>query len=182
MKKFWALLLVLGVLLAGPLTTYADSKIGIAEVVAEKKDNGDGTITKVYAISLKNTDTEATAEFSKVEVNFSYGSAITSFTCGDAGKFTATQESGASRAQCTFTASEEDPAVGSDFEVGKLSVVVKKNAADEDCVINYSYEGAEGKINPNTGSSVPYLIITGGAVVAAGVYFATKKRTKLQRI
>ena len=178
MKKFWALLLVLGVLLANPLGVFAESKISITENTSAKVDNGDGTLTKVYNVALKNTDTEATADFTKVEISFSYGSAITSFTCGDNGKFTATQDGG----KCTFNASEENPANGAEFEVGKLTVVVKKNAADADCVIKYEYEGAEGKINPNTGASVPYIIITGGVVLAAGVYFATKKRTKLQRI
>lgn len=182
MKKVFALLLVFGVLLVGTLEAFAVSSVYVPKEPTNKVDNGDGTMTYYYPVSLKNTGTEATADFTKVEISFSYGKAVTGFTCGDSGKFTASQVNGSSKANCTFTASEADPGKGNEFAVGVLTVKVKKNAPDEDCTIEYSYEGSEGKIVPDTGVSIPYAIIAGGAVLAVGVYFATKKKTKLQRI
>jgi LPXTG-motif cell wall-anchored protein len=182
MKKVLALLLVLGVLLMYPLDTFAASAAYLPSEPSKKVDNGDGTMTYYYPVSLNNTGSEATADFTKVEITFSYGPAIKSFTCGDAGKFTASQTNAAAGAACTFTASEADPGKGSEIQVGTITVVVNKNAPDEDCTIKYTYKGAEGKIVPETGVSIPYAIIAGGAVLAVGVYFATKKKTKLQRI
>ena len=182
MKKLFALLLAMGVLLALPLDALAVSAVKIPSSPDKKVDNGDGTMTYYYSISLANTDDEATQEFQKVELEFNYGPAITSFTCGNNDEFTASQTGDASLTECVYTAKAEDGVKGEKIELGQLVVIVKKNAEDKDCTINYSYKGAEGKVTVNTGSSVPYMIITGGIVLGAAVYFATKKKSKLQRI
>ena len=59
---------------------------------------------------------------------------------------------------------------------------VNKDAKDEDCTINYGLDEVTGKINPNTGSNLPYALIGGGALLAAGIYVLTRKKTKLYKI
>lgn len=183
MKKVLALLLVLGVLISYPLDIFAEegqSALYMPSSPSKKEDNGDGTLTYYYPITVNNTGDFATKPFEKVEVQFTFGSAITSYTCSGTGKYTATQTNAANGGKCTFTSSAADPGTGDKISIGTLVVVLQKDG--KDCSIKARYLGVESDIVPETGVSVPYAIILGGVVLAAGVYFVTKKKTRLQRI
>ena len=72
-------------------------------------------------------------------------------------------------------------ATGDNFQVGSLVVNVPVDST-EDCTIEVINGGSQGTSNPETGASLPMIIIASGLVIGAGVYFVTKKRTKLYKI
>ena len=181
MKKGFAYLIVLGVLFFLPLAVNAATSASINDKPDSETTNSDGTITKYYSIYISTTNNE---ELSSADFGFRYGTAITNFVCEGAGDFElGNQETtGSNQVTCNFTVPSEGTSGGAKILVGKLAVTVNKDSKDEDCTIEYSYDGSTGKINPQTGSFIPYATIAGGIVIAAGIYFVTKKRTKFSRI
>lgn len=179
MKKVMIFLLGL-MILALPLGVSAKTAAEISNKPVAETESEDGkSVIKTYEVYIKTTENE---ELSSASIGFEYGKAVTAFDCVDAGEFKVGEENvtAENKVSCTFTA---DPAKkGEKILVGKLVVTANKNAADEDCTINYIYEGAQGKINPETGIEIPYLIIAGGLVLATGVYFTTRKKTALFKI
>ncbi|MBE6148004.1 MAG: hypothetical protein E7167_00625 [Firmicutes bacterium] len=182
MKKAMLYLLVLGLLLVAPFSVNATTSASISNTPVESKKSEDGTtVQKTYEVYITTTENES---LDTVDFGFKYGVAITNFECADAGEFvvedqTATAENALT---CKFSVPNEGSASGQKILVGKVVVTAKMDAPDADCTIEYVYEGATGKINPPTGVNVPYTIIAGGIVIAAGVYFVTKRRTKLYKI
>ena len=175
MKKKVAFLLAFALLLVMPFAVSADLTLKIKN--GDTKEAGD-KVRKDYKVMVVTTEEEAVGE---VEVKFTYGSAITAFSCGDAGEFVAEESNKEGNSvTCTFSAATE--VKGQEIEVGSVVLEANKNAKDEDCTIEYTFNGAKGKINPNTGAEVPYAYIVGGLVLAAGVYFVTKKKSALHRI
>lgn len=177
MKKFFALLLVLGVLLVHPLDAFAASSVSLPKKVTGT-DNGDGTFTYVYPITISNIEESENFDFKEISIEFSHGTAITKFTCEAASEFTVTQ-SGTSPIDCVFSA-KEDSVSGKSFKVGQVVVVATKDAPEEQCKIEYRYKGATGIVT--TGISFPYVVVIGGIAIATGLFLAAKKKTKLQRI
>ena len=180
MKKVMIYLLGLAFLLGMPFAVEAKTAAEISNTPVSTVDSEDGkSVIKTYDIYITTTEGE---ELSEVSLGFEYGKAVTKFDCVDGGKFKAGDENitAENKLSCKFTA---DPAEkGEKVLVGKVVVTATKNAPDEDCKIAYIYEGAQGKINPQTGIEIPYLIIAGGLVLAAGVYVATRKKTALFKI
>ena len=181
MKKVLVFLLVLGIGVILPLSVYASVRINIDNTPDTTSDNGDETVTRVY--SIYETISGEDEEINNTTVQFTYGSAVTSFVCQSAGEFELTGqtvENGITK--CTFTIPNGETTSGSNVVVGKISVTVNKNASDEDCTINYGLDSVTGKINPDTGSHLPYVLVGGGAVLAVGIYFATRRKSKLYKI
>ena len=180
MKKVMIFVLGLMFLLGMPFNVAAKTAAEISSTPVSSVDSEDGkSVIKTYDVYIKTTEGE---ELSEVSLGFEYGKAVTKFSCDKGGSFTVGEEkvTAENKVSCKFVA---DPAAkGEKILVGKVVVTANKDAKNEDCTINYIYEGAQGKINPETGMEIPYLIIAGGLVLAAGVYFATKKKTALYKI
>ena len=179
MKKLFALLLVLGVLLAFPLNALADVSFKLPSDPNKKEDVGNNTMKYYYNLKLVNTDD---SEIEGTKLVFRGGPAVKSFICVANDNFTVTQDVDDDLTVCEFTPKNDDAVSGETIELGQLVALIDLNAKDEDCTIEYGLKQVTGKITVNTGSSVPYIIITGGIVLGATVYFATKKKSKLQRI
>lgn len=184
MKKAMFYLLVLGFLFLVPLAVYAATLTpSIPNNVVNEVKNSDGTISKTYNIYVAISNNTDNTTIKDAEFEFTTGTAVESFQCGDANTFVATTTStGANSGKCTFAIPNDGSVGAANNLVGTITVKVKANAKDEDCVINYSYNGSSGSVNPQTGVSLPYAVIAGGLLIATGVYFVTKKRTKLFRI
>jgi len=182
MKKVMLYLLVFGFILGVPFNVDASTEAVISNTPASSEKSEDGkTVVNTYEIYIKTTENESLSE---VEFEFEYGAAITKFECADGGNFKVFSQdiTGENAVNCTFAVPNDGDASGEKILVGKVVVNAKADAPDEDCQINYSYDGATGKINPPTGVNIPYAIIAGGLVLAAGVYFVTKKKTALYKI
>ncbi|MBE6155391.1 MAG: hypothetical protein E7164_01380 [Firmicutes bacterium] len=182
MKKAMLYLMVLGMFLVAPFSVSATTSASISNTPVSSEKSEDGkTVKKTYEVYIATTENESLED---VDFGFKYGSAITEFKCDGAGSFALeNQEStGANTVSCKFAVPNDGEASGEKILVGKVVVTAKVDAADEDCTIEYVYEGATGKINPATGVNIPYAVIAGGIVLAAGVYFVTKKKTKLYQI
>lgn len=180
MKKVMLYLLALGTLVMCPFTVSAKTALEIGDAVSSKESEDKKSVEKTYEVYVKTTEGEG---LTKVTVKFDYGKAITKFNCADADPFVADQKTEGNVVTCEYALpSETEAQKGDKILVGKVVLTADKNASDEDCHVNYTYEGATGKINPNTGISVPYAFILGGVVLAASVYFATSKKSKLVRL
>lgn len=182
MKKAMLYLLVLGLMLVAPFSVNATTSASISNTPISSEKSEDGTtVLKTYEVYITTTENES---LNDAEFGFKYGSAITEFKCDGAGEFALDNQTttGESSVTCKFVVPNEGSASGEKILVGKVVVRANMNAADEDCTIEYVYNGATGKINPPTGVNIPYAVITGGIILAAGVYFVTKKRTKLYKI
>ena len=182
MKRAMLYLLVLGLLLMAPFNVNATTAASISNTPVDSKNSEDGkSVIKTYDVYITTTENE---ELETAEFGFEYGSAITKFECADAGEFVVEDQeiTAENKLTCKFSVPNDGSASGEKILVGKVKVTAKMNAADEDCQIIYSYNGAKGKINPPTGVNVPYTIIVGGIAIAAGLYFVTKKKTKLYQI
>ena len=182
MKKAMLYLLVLGMMLVAPFSVDATTSASISNTPVSSEKSEDGTtVKKTYEVYVTTTEKES---LDSVEFGFKYGVAITDFVCADAGEFVSEEQTttGQNTVTCKFTVPNDGSASGEKILVGKVVVTAKMDAPDADCTIEYAYNGATGKINPETGVSVPYAVIAGGIVLATGVYFVTKKRTKLYKI
>lgn len=182
MKKAMLYLLVLGMILAAPLNAWATTSASISNTPVNSVKSEDGkTVQKTYEVYITTTENES---LNDAEFGFKYGTAITEFKCDGAGEFALDNQTatGENAVTCKFAVPSDGSASGDKILVGKVIVTAKMDAPDEECKIEYVYNGATGKINPETGVNVPYTIIAGGIILAAGVYFVTKKRTKLYKI
>ena len=184
MRKVFTSLLVLGLFLMLPMSAFATTKIEIPDSTPEKETaNSDGTVTKEYPIYMVTTAGE---EVTSATISFQGGSAVKNITCDGAGQFTLEDQSGSTTnsTKCTFTVPSGGKASGEKITVGRLAVKVDKTASDEDCKIEYTFNDVKGyvKTNPETGASVPYIVIGSAIILAAGVYFVTSRRTKLYKI
>ena len=196
MKKVLLYLVTLCMLVV-PFTVFAANEVKTKIVIGNtpdsesEKDSKTGYVTRVYTISLGAELTEENAETAITEaaLTFDWDSAVKEVKCLDNGEFKATQ----TEKKCTFAYTNADAtkqAAGqkitkenNPIKVGKIAVLV--DPKDENCEIRYIYNGAKGtitKTNPPTGSFAPYAFIAGGLVLAAGIYFVTKKNTKIQKI
>ena len=180
MKKAMLFLAVLGAMIICPFGVDAKLKLEIGKDPVSAKDTEDKkAVIKTYDIYVV---TDANEKVEKAEVKFEYGKAITELKCKDASDYVASQN-GENPVKCAFELpSEKEPKQGEKIKVGQIEITAKKDAKDADCTINYTFEGASGKMNPNTGISIPYAFIIGGVVLAAGVYYATNKKSKLVRL
>lgn len=185
MKKKFLSLIVLALLLFMPVMVFADMKIvpEIPNTATNSVDKGEN-VEKTYPIYLnikENTDNKSvtTSTF-----KFTFGSAIVNASCQGANGFEAQfSDTGNNTATCIFTSATGSSE--SKIQVGTITVLAKKNAADEDCKIDYFAEDVAGtfnKNNPTTGASIPVGIIAGGFALAAGAYFVTSKKNKLYKI
>ena len=182
MKKAMLYLLVLGLLIIAPFSVSATTSASISNTPVKNEKTADGEkVVKTYEVYITTTDNESLED---VEFGFKYGSAITDFKCDGAGKFALDNQTttGERAVTCKFAVPNEGSDSGEKILVGKVVVTADMDASDADCTVEYVYNGATGKINPETGVNVPYTIIAGGIILAAGVYFVTKKRTKLYKI
>jgi len=183
MRKVFVSLLVLGLFLMLPLRAFATTSLEISSTPDSEKANDDGTVTKTYSIYMVTTANE---EVQNAKITFQGGAAVKNITCADGGNFQMENQEGSTTnsAVCTFSVPNGGKESGAKFQIGTLSIKVNKDAPDEDCTINYTFNGVEGyvKSNPTTGASVPYLVIGGAIILAAGVYFVTSRRTKLYKI
>lgn len=128
--------------------------------------------------------TDAGESVEEATFNFTYNtSAITSFECEDAGDdFEVKDVTGAAgNYTCKFGVIEGDGVTGAKLQVGQIKYVVDKNASDEDCTVSYTFNGSSGKINPETGSFVPYVVIGSGILLVGAILLVTKK-SRLYRI
>ena len=180
MKKLFALLLVLGVLLAIPAGVSADIAFGLSREPNKKEKTSETTMNYIYNLEVSR---DATDDIETISLKFrAGGSAVKSFTCVANDKYTVSQSTDDDLTICAFTAKDPDAEVGTQVSLGQLVAKIDLDADDDDCTIWYQLGDVEGKVTVNTGASVPYIIITGGIVLGAAVYFATKKKSKLQRI
>ncbi len=192
MKKFFSYLLVMGVLLCMPFVVRsADYKETIdvpgksGEFTSTTLSSGDEQRKYKIMITLEN-NTE-NHKVTQKTIKFTLGKAITEAKCEDYGEYvtsggTVTKNSdGTSTLTCTFDKSGSSD-TGNNFQIGSLVVTVKKDSADEDCSIGFENGNSSGTKNPETGASLPLTIVAIGLAVGTGVYFGTKKRTKLYKI
>lgn len=186
MKKAMVSLLVMGLMLLTPLSVLAETRVipSIPNDPSSQSEQDDGLV-KVFPIYVELTG-EAGETFTENEFKFEFefGPAITDFKCDGYGEYdaepTGTVNSGAT---CTFRSDAE--ATTGKVQVGTISVLIKKDAADKDCTIKYMLGEASAtfnKANPSTGATIPYEIILGGLALAAGAYVVTSKKTKLFKI
>ena len=153
-------------------------------------DNAKSTVAKANNETENQITLENNTENHKVTqktIKFTLGKAITEAKCSDFGEYvtdggTVTKNSdGTSTLTCTFDKNGSTD-TGNNFQIGSLVVTVKKDSADEDCSIGYESGNSTGTKNPETGASLPLTIVAIGLAVGTGVYFGTKKRTKLYKI
>lgn len=181
MKKHIYLFLVMAMVLLMPFTANAAGLKPHIPTEDEEKPvtvkNSDGTITKtfnVYVTVSEENLTSVSADFS-----FTFGNAVKGFSCGDPSTKRFVAQTNTADRMCTFAAPEGEKITGK-VKAGTISITVDPKG--EDCSITYMLDGVSGKVNPNTGANVPYLYVIGGLVLAAGIYFATSKKTKFHRI
>lgn len=191
MKKFFSYLLVMGAFLCMPLVVRAAYK----EIINVPGNAGDFTTTtlssgdeqRTYKIMITLEDNTENHKVTQKTIKFTLGKAITEAKCSDFGEYvtdggTVTKNSdGTSTLTCTFDKNGSTD-TGNNFQIGSLVVTVKKDSADEDCSIGYESGNSTGTKNPQTGASLPLTIVAIGLAVGTGVYFGTKKRTKLYKI
>ena len=145
---------------------------------------GDGKVICFKQVIEDNTENH---KVTQKTVKFTLGKAITEAKCSDFGEYvtdggTVTKNSdGTSTLSCTFDKNGSTD-TGNNFQIGSLVVTVKKDSADEDCSIGVENGNSTGTKNPETGASLPLTIVAIGLAVGTGVYFGTKKRTKLYKI
>ncbi len=186
MKKVMVSLIVICLMLIAPLSVLADVRVtpSIPNDPTTQKDNDKGFV-KTFPIYVELTGDEGeTFQDSNFKFEFDFGPAITNFNCDGYGEYevetTGDVQTGGT---CTFSTAST---IGlGKAQVGTISVLIDKNAADSDCTIRYMLGEASSvfnKTNPDTGASVPYEIIIGGLVLAAGAYVVTSKKTKLFKI
>lgn len=181
MKKVLVSFLVLiGLFLLTPVA-FASEKAVISTTPDSEVTNSDGTVTKTYSVYIETTAGE---KLDTAELGFQYGTAITTFTCAGANDYSVTQEAtGQNSATCKWALPEgSEGKSGERILLGTIKAVVNKDAKDEDCTIQYAFKGATGKVNPETGVAVPYVIIGSGVLLAAGLFIVTRRRTKLYKI
>ncbi len=185
MKKVMISLFVLGLMLLTPLSVLAEIQVipSIPNEPSSSKDTENGMV-KTFPIYVELTGDEDNFTDNHFDFTFEFGSAIKEFTCDGYGNFEAkTGGDVSTQGTCTFTNSSQINLGKS--QVGTISVRVDKNASDADCTIKYMLGSASSTFNtnnPNTGVSIPYEIIIGGLVLAAGAYIVTSKKTKLYKI
>lgn len=185
MKKKFLSLVVLALILFMPVMALADMKIvpEIPNTAIATDDKGDN-VEKTYPIYLNVTENTDNKSVTTTTFKFTFGSAIVDARCAGANGFEGSFSStGEHAGTCTFTSAAGS--TGDKIQVGTITVVAKKNAADEDCKIDYMAEDVKGtfnKANPTTGASIPVGIIAGGFALAAGAYFVTSKKNRLYKI
>ena len=186
MKKFFSYLLVLGAFCLPLIVNAVVEKVDVpADYTTKTLDNGDQQRTyKVRVILENNTENH---KVTKKTVKFVLGKAITEATCGDYGEFVATttnngkSSDGKTTITCVFDKNGSED-TGNDFQVGTLTITIPKDSKSEDCSIAVANGGSQGTTNPNTGASLPIVIIAVGLVLGVGVYSVSKKKTKLYKI
>ncbi|MGN1378992.1 MAG: hypothetical protein ACI4XR_01160 [Bacilli bacterium] len=185
MKKFFSFLLVLGVFCLPLLVNaYEESLTVSSSPISTETTNG--VDKKTYSISVSLTNNTENHVITQKIVKFRLGKAITSATCGDFGEFVATTTNNGTDSEgrmlitCQFD-KNGSTATGNSFQIGTIVVNVPVNTT-EDCSIEVINGGSQGTSNPETGASLPMIIIATGLVIGAGVYYVTKKRTKLYKI
>ena len=178
MKKFFSYLLVMGAFLCMPfMVKAADYK----ETINVPGNAGDFTTTtlssgdeqRTYKIMITLENNTENHKVTQKTIKFTLGKAITEAKCSDFGEYV-TDGGTVTKNSSTET--------GNNFQIGSLVVTVKKDSADEDCSIGYESGNSTGTKNPETGASLPLTIVAIGLAVGTGVYFGTKKRTKLYKI
>lgn len=185
MKKFFSFLLVLGVFCLPLMVNAYEEKISVSNSPINTETTN-GVDKKTYSISVSLTNNTENHVVTQKIVKFRLGKAITSATCEDFGEFVATttnegkDSDGKMLLTCQFD-KNGSTATGDNFQVGSLVVNVPVDST-EDCTIEVINGGSQGTSNPETGASLPMIIIASGLVIGAGVYFVTKKRTKLYKI
>ena len=183
MKRYVYFALVIAMVLCIPFNTHAMTlEPHIPEEVEEKPTvtkNDDGTITKTFKIYVTPSEDNLTAL--SPTFKFTFGPAIKSFECGDPSSKRFVAQTNANEDKCTFTAPEGETIKGK-VNVGTISITIDPKSQSKDCTISYQLGEITGKVNPNTGANVPFLYVIGGIVLAAGIYFATSRKTKFHRI
>lgn len=185
MKKKFLSLVVLALVLFMPVMAFAEMKIvpEIPNTPTNSIDKGDN-VEKTYPIYLNITENSDNQVVTETIFKFTFGSAIVSASCAGANGFEGSfEDTGNSTGTCKFTSTTGSS--DKKIQVGTITVVANKNAADEDCKIDYYAEDVTGtfnKQNPTTGASVPVGIIAGGFALAAGAYFVTSKKNRLYKI
>lgn len=180
MKKLFAILLALFVTVAVPEWVLAEGGKYTASIDENKPIKKDGVDGNFYDIVL-TTDDE-TATISTAEFTFAWESAVTEFSCVEVDGWTVTEtkDDNSRTDKCVYTASEEKS--GTTLTVGQIKAVINKDAAEEDCSITFTFDGATVKINPPTGSFVSYVIVGAGIVAAVAAYAVSKKKSKLYNL
>lgn len=151
---------------------------GKLTVTPESSEGGPGTKTITFAPD------DATAEISSISVQFKNGKRIEDFKCVGNADWTATQQDTASgEIICTFKANGAKKK-GSSLTLGTITFnnTVTADDTDADCLITATFKGAYGEINPDTGASLPYIVLIGGLLLAGVVYSNANKKTKLHKI
>lgn len=143
-------------------------------------DSVSGANEKTIAFKPSKTDVAITT----VKVKFAGGKALTDLKCTGNANWTVTSDKQASgELICTFKAKNTQK--GASLELGKLSFnnrVDEEGFAEADCQLEVTLISATGDINPETGASLPYIIVLGGLALAAIAYYNSNKRTKLHKI
>ena len=88
----------------------------------------------------------------------------------------------------TLVFTSQNPVTDAEFTLATLTF--KKINSAEKCYVKFTCNDVEKTVapktktvkNPKTGNVLPYAVIAVGVVLAAGVYYVTRKNTKLYRI
>lgn len=153
---------------------------------------GEPAITPSTSESGNNTKTltfktdDSTAEYGSIQILFTLGKRIEDFKCVGNDDWTVKQvKNSDGTITCTYSAKSSKKS-GTTLSLGTLTynntIGKEENDTDEDCKINAALVKATGEINPDTGASLPYIILLGGILIAGAVYTNTNKKTKFNRI
>lgn len=185
MKKTIKNILLVCLLVIIPIAVSAEVKLKpvISNKPIKTEAGTNNTEIRTYAVEIEPSD--STQKITEAKFTFDYSSAVRTLDCEDNpdNGFIASTVIDGDGKKCTFAIPESKEGIaGQKIRVGYVKVTVDKTAKDEDCVINYSLDGVEGKINPETGMNIPYAVIGIGAVTVAVIYFATRRKSKLYKI
>lgn len=145
-------------LCSSTITMYVEGTA--AEIAALGYDSDQGVNTLSVAITFASSDTTI--------VSFAKGALF----------------GGGTTTQPTFSLVSTSQLSGTKIELGTLTISYPSNV---DCTVNVTVNGTTDSVTTGTGtvttgSSLPYIVLASGVVIAFGIYYVTKKQTKLYKI
>ena len=184
MKKTIISVMVVLVLLCPIIVFGLTNKLDISNTASSKEDLGDNKMKQYNDVYFYTTDVQEGEDTSVTSLQFtivSTGPAVEAVECVSGDGFTAnTQKNDDNTVTCVYTATASEGVKGEKIAVGKVAITADKNSPDKDCTVEYKLDSVDGKkVPPETGASLPYVIVGAGIVIAAGAYVVTRRKSKL---
>lgn len=192
MKRFFSILMVGMAIMLFPVVASATSSVKI-EQIGECETLSDGTCQETFSIHvISDTDVSYTAI---PKITFTYNprdgklNGVQSIQFKESEGWQALSTQSETGYDVVYTHTGE-AVTSRDIDLGTLVVIVNSDTSLYDCSMSYGIEGNPEKVEvvieieetPNTGASLPVIVISAGVVIAAVVYVISKKNTKLYKI